>query len=77
MRVVAPDIVGRCVVQVRNKVGERLYVAISATHPTMAPKLTGMFLEATEVCMYVCVFMCVCMCVCVCVCVYVCVYVCV
>jgi len=35
--------------QVRNKVGEELYVAINKSHPTLAGKLTGMFLEATEV----------------------------
>ena len=33
----------------RNKVGEALYLAIAPTHPTLAGKLTGMFLEATEV----------------------------
>ena len=38
-----------CGTQVRNKVGERLYVAISASHAQLAGKLTGMFLEATEV----------------------------
>ena len=37
------------VVQIRNKVGEHLYVAIAGTYPQMAGKLTGMFLEAAEV----------------------------
>jgi hypothetical protein len=35
---------------VRNKVGEALYQTIAPTHGALAGKLTGMFLEATEVC---------------------------
>ena len=32
-----------------NRIGEQLYAVISANHPDSAGKLTGMFLEATEV----------------------------
>ena len=31
------------------KVGEELYIAINKSYPELAGKLTGMFLEATEV----------------------------
>jgi len=46
---VTPLYCGSLMLQVRNKVGEELYVAINKSHPTLAGKLTGMFLEATEV----------------------------